>query len=108
MEVKANLRQLGEPICKKLFTNDNILLFLFFFLGLFGEGPAERRERLRNLISRLSDDEIAQKLRKKEEDDRRMEDTKEVKNKIYIYISFISLILLRKLLGIMKDLMNYK
>ncbi len=106
MEVKANLRQLGEPICKKLFTNDNILLFLFFFLGLFGEGPAERRERLRNLISRLSDDEIAQKLRKKEEDDRRMEDTKEVKN--IIYISFISLILLRKLLGIMKDLMNYK
>jgi U4/U6 small nuclear ribonucleoprotein PRP4 len=106
LEVKANLRQLGEPICKKLFTNDNILLFLFFFLGLFGEGPAERRERLRNLISRLSDDEIAQKLRKKEEDDRRMEDTKEVKN--IIYISFISLILLRKLLGIMKDLMNYK
>jgi U4/U6 small nuclear ribonucleoprotein PRP4 len=50
----------------------------FFFLGLFGEGPAERRERLRNLISRLSDDEVAQKLRKKEEDDRRTEDTKEV------------------------------
>jgi U4/U6 small nuclear ribonucleoprotein PRP4 len=48
------------------------------FLGLFGEGPAERRERLRNLISRLSDDEVAQKLRKKEEDDRRTEDTKEV------------------------------
>jgi hypothetical protein len=50
-----------------------------FLLGLFGEGPAERRERLRNLISRLSDDEIAQKLRKKEEDDRRNEDTKEVR-----------------------------
>ncbi len=50
----------------------------FVFLGLFGEGPAERRERLRNLISRLSDDEIAQKLRKKEEDDRKVEDTKEV------------------------------
>ena len=49
-----------------------------FRLGYFGEGPAERRERLRNLISRLSDDEIAQKLRKKEEDDKRIEDTKEV------------------------------
>ncbi len=80
----------------------------FFSLGLFGEGPAERRERLRNLISRLSDDEIAQKLRKKEEDDRRMEDTKEVKTIIYIFFPFIYFILLRKLLGIMKDLMNCK
>ncbi len=33
-EVKRNLRQLGEPIC------------------LFGEGPAERRIRLRDLLSR--------------------------------------------------------
>lgn len=33
-EVKRNLRQLGEPIC------------------LFGEGPAERRIRLRELLSR--------------------------------------------------------
>ena len=55
-EVKANLRQLAEPIC------------------LFGEGPAERRERLRMLISKLSDDEIAQKLRKKEELEQKDED----------------------------------
>lgn len=33
-EVKKNLRQLGEPIC------------------LFGEGPAERRSRLRDWLSR--------------------------------------------------------
>lgn len=33
-EVKTSLRQLGEPIC------------------LFGEGPAERRNRLRDLLSR--------------------------------------------------------
>ena len=33
-EVKKNLRLLGEPIC------------------LFGEGPAERRIRLRDLLSR--------------------------------------------------------
>lgn len=32
-EVKRNLRQLGEPIC------------------IFGEGPAERRNRLRELLS---------------------------------------------------------
>lgn len=32
-EVKRNLRQLNEPIC------------------LFGEGPAERRNRLRKLLS---------------------------------------------------------
>lgn len=33
-EVKRNLRQLGEPIC------------------LFGEGPADRRSRLRDILSR--------------------------------------------------------
>lgn len=32
-EVKRNLRQLGEPIC------------------IFGEGPAERRNRLREILS---------------------------------------------------------
>jgi U4/U6 small nuclear ribonucleoprotein PRP4 len=55
-EVKLNLRKLSEPIC------------------LFGEGPADRRERLRNLISRLSEDEIAQKLKKKEEQQKRDEE----------------------------------
>jgi hypothetical protein len=70
-----------------------IFVFGFFFLllGLFGEGPAERRERLRNLISRLSDDEIAQKLRRKEEDDRKTEDTKEVNtNKIIDFLSIFN------------------
>lgn len=33
-EVKRNLRQLNEPIC------------------LFGEGPAERRKRLKDLLAR--------------------------------------------------------
>ena len=56
-EVKLNLRQLSEPIC------------------LFGEGPGDRRERLRNLISRLSDDEIARTLRKKEEQEKREEES---------------------------------
>ena len=43
------MRKLHEPIC------------------LFGEGPAERRERLKSLVSRLTDDEIARKLKKREE-----------------------------------------
>jgi hypothetical protein len=46
-----------------------------FFTGLFGEGPAERRERLKTLISELSEDEIAQKLKKKEEQERREEES---------------------------------
>ena len=59
-EVKINLRQLQEPIC------------------LFGEGPAERRERLKQLVSRLSDDEIARTLRKKEEAEKREEEIQNV------------------------------
>lgn len=39
-EVKKSLRQLGEPIC------------------LFGEGPAERRIRLRDLLSRYLSDSV--------------------------------------------------
>ncbi|CAF4840519.1 unnamed protein product [Rotaria socialis] len=49
--IQATLRQLEQPIC------------------LFGERPAERRRRLQNLISSLSDDEIAKILHKNEEDD---------------------------------------
>ncbi len=45
---------------------------------MFGEGPAERRERLRNLVSKLSDDEIARKLRKKEEQEKREEESQNV------------------------------
>ncbi|KAI4458068.1 wd40 repeat protein [Holotrichia oblita] len=42
-EVKRNLRQLGEPIC------------------LFGEGPAERRNRLRDILSCIGEDAIIRK-----------------------------------------------
>jgi U4/U6 small nuclear ribonucleoprotein PRP4 len=40
LQVKTELRQLGEPIC------------------LFGEGPAERRNRLRELLGKLGEDVV--------------------------------------------------
>ncbi|XP_075221896.1 U4-U6 small nuclear riboprotein factor 60K [Lycorma delicatula] len=55
-EVKRNLRQLGEPVC------------------LFGEGPAERRSRLRDLLSRLGEDAIQ---RKQEEEEERLQQEKD-------------------------------
>jgi U4/U6 small nuclear ribonucleoprotein PRP4 len=49
-EIKKSLRQLNEPIC------------------LFGEGPADRRIRLRELISMLGDGAISKKI---DDDDRK-------------------------------------
>lgn len=48
-EIKKNLRQLNEPIC------------------YFGEGPAERRRRLRELLASLGENAIKQKLAEEEE-----------------------------------------
>ncbi|PNF30966.1 U4/U6 small nuclear ribonucleoprotein Prp4 [Cryptotermes secundus] len=55
-EVKRNLRQLGEPIC------------------LFGEGPADRRSRLRDLLARFGEDAIK---KKQEEEEERMQQEKD-------------------------------
>ena len=55
-EVKKDLRQLGVPIC------------------LFGEGPAERRTRLKELLAELGDDAIR---RKREEDEEKEREAKE-------------------------------
>ncbi|GAB0086790.1 PRP4 [Sergentomyia squamirostris] len=49
VEVKKNLRQLNEPIC------------------LFGEGPAERRNRLRELLASLGENAIKEKIAEEEE-----------------------------------------
>ncbi|XP_057670934.1 U4/U6 small nuclear ribonucleoprotein Prp4 [Diorhabda carinulata] len=49
-EVKRNLRQLGEPIC------------------LFGEGPADRRSRLRDILSRMGEDTV---IRREAEEERK-------------------------------------
>ncbi|KAK2727926.1 hypothetical protein QYM36_008409 [Artemia franciscana] len=51
-EVKRYLRQIGEPIC------------------LFGEGPADRRNRLRELLSVLGEDAI---IRKEEDEEKKAE-----------------------------------
>ena len=56
-DVKEDLRKLGEPIC------------------LFGEGPADRRNRLRELLGRLGEDVIKRRrimddMSKEDEDDR--------------------------------------
>ena len=52
-EVKKNLRDLGEPIC------------------LFGEGPADRRNRLRlmELFSQLGEDTVGRERAGDEEND---------------------------------------
>ncbi|XP_022909545.1 U4/U6 small nuclear ribonucleoprotein Prp4 [Onthophagus taurus] len=50
-EVKRNLRQLGEPIC------------------LFGEGPAERRNRLRDILSCIGEEAI---MRKEVEEEKKL------------------------------------
>ncbi|KAG5867940.1 hypothetical protein JTB14_037001 [Gonioctena quinquepunctata] len=50
-EVKRNLRQLGEPIC------------------LFGEGPADRRSRLRDILSRIGEDAV---IRREAEEERKL------------------------------------
>ncbi|XP_019643680.1 PREDICTED: U4/U6 small nuclear ribonucleoprotein Prp4-like [Branchiostoma belcheri] len=53
-EVKAQLRQLGEPIC------------------LFGEGPADRRERLRQILAKIGEDKL-----KKDSEEEKKEEKKE-------------------------------
>ena len=55
-EIKKDLRQLGEPIC------------------LFGEGPADRRNRLRDLLSQLGEDAIR---KKRAEDEERLREARE-------------------------------
>ncbi|XP_068141954.1 U4/U6 small nuclear ribonucleoprotein Prp4 [Drosophila tropicalis] len=53
-EIKNNLRQLNEPIC------------------YFGEGPAERRRRLKELLANLGENAIKQK-QGETEDDRKLQ-----------------------------------
>jgi U4/U6 small nuclear ribonucleoprotein PRP4 len=83
IEVRAHLRQLNEPICIS-FSLTIFKLFKTYFLikGLFGEGPADRRERLRQLLARLGQDAI----KKKKEDEK---DEKDREVFIYLYILYV-------------------
>lgn len=49
------------------------LYILFPYTGLFGEGPADRRERLRQLLARLGEDTI-----KRNKEDEKVVEDKEV------------------------------
>lgn len=49
VEVRKNLRQLNQPVC------------------LFGEGPAERRRRLKELLANLGENAIKQRMQEEEE-----------------------------------------
>lgn len=53
----------------------------FSFLGLFGEGPAERRERLRQILARLGEDAI-----KKKQEEEKKEEIKEKLVRSFIYL----------------------
>ena len=54
-EVKVKLRSMNEPIC------------------FFGEGPADRRERLRDLLSRLGEIQAKQEEQQKKEETKKKE-----------------------------------
>ena len=54
-EVKVRLRELKEPICEHLKNLCGNLFQLFAAQGLFGEGPVERRQRLRMLVAEFGE-----------------------------------------------------
>ncbi|ORX76735.1 WD40 repeat-like protein [Anaeromyces robustus] len=65
-KVRLRLRELGEPIT------------------LFGEGPAERRDRLREHLSRLSGEEVEMEKEKEEEEEKEKEkEEKETAEEFY-------------------------
>ncbi|KAG4096781.1 WD40 repeat-like protein [Neocallimastix lanati (nom. inval.)] len=64
-KVRLRLRELGEPIT------------------LFGEGPAERRDRLREHLSRLSGEEIEMEKEQEEEEKEKEKEEKEVAEEFY-------------------------
>lgn len=75
IQVKIMLRRCNMPICKilKVKFKSNLIL------GLFGENVMDRRERLRTLLSKLSEDEVSAILHVWDEKDKpeKQEDTRD-------------------------------
>lgn len=65
--------------------------------GLFGEGPAERRERLRKLLAELGESAIRQKKEEKQ---------KEQKKKEEVFVLFVCHIVLKNLASSLKLLLH--
>ncbi|UYV70615.1 PRPF4 [Cordylochernes scorpioides] len=89
-EVKATLRQLREPICKLTCAETSpfnvcapiyAIVSLSLKISLFGEGPADRRERLRQLFANLGDESLVQH-KKVQKLERPLEKDKEVGSRL--------------------------
>lgn len=81
VEVRAHLRHLDHPICKCAQSTN--CSRDYFYSGLFGEGPADRRERLRQLLARLGQDA----LKKSRDDEKEAEKDKTVSSKYDLQIT---------------------
>ena len=56
LQIKKNIQQ-EQQIWRK----ESNLALIYFCLGLFGEGPADRRERLRQLLAQIGEDTVKKK-----------------------------------------------
>ena len=54
-QIKVRLRELKEPICEFTCPLLSHMGATLFGTGLFGEGPADRRMRLRTLVANLGE-----------------------------------------------------
>ena len=51
------------------------------YIGLFGEGPADRRERLRQILSKIGEDAL-----KKDKEEEKLDDSKDVGESLLVFV----------------------
>lgn len=51
------------------------------YTGLFGEGPADRRERLRQILSKIGEDAL-----KKDKEEEKLDDSKDVGESLLVFV----------------------